>query len=194
MQRRDFIRQSAATAIASLYPWQVYAGYTGEKYPELNKHKIAKIEKVRFEYRWPRHVGKNARKDNHGEHHRGLAFRIYTDQGATGWALGSGRAKDHELAQIKGKAVVELISPEKGIEQEVSPHLDLALHDLMGNILNKPVHQLIGEEGTASNPVYSGMIYFDELEPKDNPAGIDKVLENCQWDIEYGYRQLKVKT
>ena len=37
------------------------------------------------------------------------------------------------------------------------------------------------------------MIYFDELEPKDNPAGLDKILENCEWDINYGYRQLKVK-
>jgi L-alanine-DL-glutamate epimerase-like enolase superfamily enzyme len=42
-------------------------------------------------------------------------------------------------------------------------------------------------------PIYSGMIYFDELEPEDNPAGMDKIIENCQWDIDYGYRQLKVK-
>jgi len=26
-----------------------------------------------------------------------------------------------------------------------------------------------------------------------NPAGIDKVLENCRWDYDYGYRQFKVK-
>jgi len=71
--------------------------------------------------------------------------------------------------------------------------MDLALHDLMGVILDKPVYKLLGAQGTKSTPIYSGMIYFDELEPKDNPAGMDKIIENCQWDIDYGYRQLKVK-
>ena len=33
------------------------------------------------------------------------------------------------------------------------------------------------------------MIYFDELEHNGKTGGIDKILENCNWDIEYGYRQ-----
>ena len=37
------------------------------------------------------------------------------------------------------------------------------------------------------------MIYFDDLDPEEQPAGIDKVLENCRWDYDYGYRQFKVK-
>ena len=37
------------------------------------------------------------------------------------------------------------------------------------------------------------MIYFDELEHNGKTGGIDKILENCNWDIEYGYRQLKIK-
>jgi len=37
------------------------------------------------------------------------------------------------------------------------------------------------------------MILFDELGPKDEPLGIDNILKNCQWDYDYGYRQLKVK-
>ena len=40
---------------------------------------------------------------------------------------------------------------------------------------------------------YSGMIYFDEMEPEDRPSGLGKVLENCQYDYDYGYSQLKVK-
>ncbi len=194
MERRDFIQKTAlGTGIACISPWNVFAGITGEKHPELKKHKITKIEKVKFEFHWPRHVGKNSRKGNHGQHHKSVAFKIYTDQGAMGWALGSNSIKDKDLEQLQGKSVSELISPENGIRQELSPHLDLALHDLMGIILDKPVYQLIGGKGTESTPIYSGMIYFDELEPKDNPAGLDKVLENCQWDIDYGYRQLKVK-
>ena len=194
MERRDFIQKTAiGTGIACLSPWNVFTCITGEKHPELKKHKIAKIEKVKFEFHWPRHVGKNAGLGNHGQYQTSVAFKIYTDQGAMGWALGSDRIEDKDLKRIQGKSVSDLVSPEDGISPEISPHLDLALHDLMGIILDKPVYRLIGGKGTESTPIYSGMIYFDELEPKDNPAGIDKVLENCQWDIDYGYRQLKVK-
>ncbi|MCK5462985.1 MAG: hypothetical protein KAI95_08205, partial [Bacteroidales bacterium] len=39
----------------------------------------------------------------------------------------------------------------------------------------------------------SGMIYFDELEPEEDPGGLDNLLKNCHWDYDYGYRQLKAK-
>ena len=51
MERRDFIQKTAfGTGIACLTPWTVIAGITGEKHPELQKHKITKIEKVKFEF------------------------------------------------------------------------------------------------------------------------------------------------
>ena len=79
MERRDFIQKTAlGTGIACLSPWSVIAGITGEKHHELQKHKITKIEKVKFEFHWPRHVGKNARLGNHGQYHTGVAFKIYT--------------------------------------------------------------------------------------------------------------------
>jgi L-alanine-DL-glutamate epimerase-like enolase superfamily enzyme len=37
------------------------------------------------------------------------------------------------------------------------------------------------------------MIYFDDLHPADNPAGVEQVLKNCAADRDHGYRQLKVK-
>ena len=37
------------------------------------------------------------------------------------------------------------------------------------------------------------MIYFDDLNPVENPRGIDAVLANCQDDYNRGYRQLKLK-
>jgi L-alanine-DL-glutamate epimerase-like enolase superfamily enzyme len=67
------------------------------------------------------------------------------------------------------------------------------LHDLAGVILGQPVYELLGSHGPTSMPIYSGMIYFDELEPAEHPGGIDKVLDNCRFDLEHGYRQLKVK-
>lgn len=194
MQRRKFIQTATlATGFAGLSTSELFGGIVGEKYPELKKHKIVKAERVMYDYHWPRHVGKNGRRGNHGQFHKGGAFRLFTDQGAIGWALSSTKIKDKELNQLQGKLVSELISPEFGIHEGLSPFVDLALHDLMGVILDKPVYKLLGANGTKSTPIYSGMIYFDELEPEDNPAGMDKILENCQWDIDYGYQQLKVK-
>lgn len=37
------------------------------------------------------------------------------------------------------------------------------------------------------------MIYFDDLEPAQNPSGIDQILKNCKQDYDFGYRQFKVK-
>ena len=194
MQRRQFIQTTAlGTGLACLSAAKVFAGVNGEKYPELKKHKITKVERLKYNYHWPRHVGKNARKDNHGQYKTDDIFKLRTDQGAMGWALGRSKLSDEELFQIEGKLVSELISPEKGMRQDLSPYVDFVLHDLMGVILNKPVYELLGAKGTKKTPIYSGMICFDELEPKDNPGGLDKILENCQWDIDYGYRQLKVK-
>ena len=63
----------------------------------------------------------------------------------------------------------------------------------MGVILGKPVYQLLGNKGPKEVSVYSGMIYLDELNPGNKSKGIDVILENCEWDYNYGYRQLKVK-
>lgn len=194
MQRRKFIQSTAlGTSLACLSPFELFAGINGEKYSELKKHKITKVERLKHDYHWPRHVGKNALKNNHGQYKSDEVFKLHTDQGAIGWALGRNQLSNEELFQLEDKLVSELISPENGMRQDLSPLLDLVLHDLMGVILDKPVYQLLGAKGTKSTPIYSGMICFDEMEPENNPAGIDKILENCQWDIDYGYRQLKVK-
>lgn len=194
MERRKFIENTAlATGFACLSPCNTFAGLNGELYPELKKHKITKVERLKHDYHWPRPVGKNARLDNHGHYKTDEIFKLHTNQGAMGWALGRNKISDEELFQLEGKSVSELISPEKGMRQDLSPYVDLALHDLMGVILNKPVYELLGAKGTKNTPIYSGMIYFDEMEPKDNLAGMDKIIENCQWDIDYGYQQLKVK-
>jgi L-alanine-DL-glutamate epimerase-like enolase superfamily enzyme len=194
MERRKFIQSTLqGTVLAYLPPFKIFAGINGEKYPELKKHKITKVERIKYDFHWPRHVGKNSRLDYHGQYKSDEVFKLHTDQGAMGWALGQNRLSDEEFFQLKGKLVSDLISPEKGLRQGLSPLIDLALHDLMGVILNKPVYKILGEKGTKNTPIYSGMIYFDEMEYQGITGGIDKILENCKWDIDYGYRQLKVK-
>src|SRR5690606_41518353 len=70
---------------------------------------------------------------------------------------------------------------------------DIALHDLAGVALNKPVYALLGRDTPFTTKYYSGMIYFDDLEPAHAPRGIDKVLANCRYDYDYGYLQFKLK-
>ncbi|MCH9022886.1 MAG: mandelate racemase/muconate lactonizing protein, partial [Planctomycetes bacterium] len=193
MQRRKFIQTTAlGIGFAYLSAFKLFDGVNGEKYPELKKHKIEKAELLEFDFHWPRHVGKNARRGVHGQFHKNEALKLTTAQGAIGWGLSSNKIEG-QLNQLQGKFVSERISPENGMRHGLSQYMDLALHDLMGVILNKPVYELLGAKGTKNTPVYSGMIYFDELEPEANPSGISKIIENCQWDIDYGYQQLKVK-
>ncbi|WP_299556378.1 enolase C-terminal domain-like protein [Seonamhaeicola sp.] len=159
---------------------------------ELDKHIIDKCELVELNFHWPRFVGKNGRIDFHGQQKKSTALRLYTNKGAIGWGLSHPKATDL-FPLLKNKKVTDLILPEIGIVDGLDNRVDFALHDLMGVILNQPVYKLIGGNGTNETPIYSGMIYLDELNPGNETKGIDAILENCQWDVDYGYQQLKVK-
>jgi len=197
MQRREFILRSGILSCGTLIAGNgTLASCTGSsKDKELSKHIIDRIEFGSANYHWPRLVGKNSRLDVHGQHKVEKYVKLYTNQGAIGWALTSARIQDeNELREsILAKTLDHLIIPSEGLVQGVNRAFDLALHDLAGVVLDQPVYRMLGAEGLKENTVYSGMIYLDELEPEDNPSGIDKVLENCRWDYDYGYRQLKVK-
>jgi len=102
MQRRKFIHLTAlGTGFACYSASELFGGLNGELYPELKKHKIVKSELVKYEYHWPRHVGKNSRKGDHGQYHKSDALRLTTDQGAMGWALCSNRVKE-QVPQLEG--------------------------------------------------------------------------------------------
>ncbi len=197
MNRKDFIRSVSVTTMGlAAMPSILQAAHTGEtiadRYPELAKHSIRSVKLGEIKFSWPRLVGKNAKLDVHGQHHRERILQIITDKGAMGWGQ-SGFRNEEEAAALIGKKISDLIDPAKGILTGTPRHADIALFDLCGVILNKPVYKLLGAKGTLETPVYSGMIYLDELEPADNPSGLEKVLQNCQWDHDYGYRQMKVK-
>ncbi|HEC41560.1 MAG TPA: mandelate racemase/muconate lactonizing protein [Bacteroides sp.] len=197
MKRRDFIAKSGVlSAGAYMAGSGLLASCAGQsKNRELAKHVIDKVEYGSVNYHWPRHVGKNARIGIHGQHKKANYIKLYTDQGATGWAYGRYVEADKAslMESILGKNLDQLIVPSEGIVTEVHKAFDLPLHDLAGVILDQPVYKMLGAAGPMEKEVYSGMIYFDELEPEENPTGIEKVMENCRWDYEYGYRQLKVK-
>jgi D-galactarolactone cycloisomerase len=195
MNRRKFLRISGAGTAAGLLGSSLWDVKDPGIWPELSYHRITDIKFSTVRLKYPRQVGKNARLDIHGWGPESGIHILYTDKGATGWGLnrGSQKAINESFNLIKGRNISELIIPESGITAPELEGFDFSLYDLAGIILNKPVYRLLGKRRPETHSCYSGMIYFDDLEPADNPAGPDKLLEECQYDYNYGYRQFKLK-
>jgi L-alanine-DL-glutamate epimerase-like enolase superfamily enzyme len=162
---------------------------------DLALHKIDSVVFSRVKLNYPRLVGKNAKLDLHGYGPDLDICVLRTDQGAMGWASLRGSKQNAEklITELIGKKVSDLFSTKTGTLSEKNIPFDIALHDLAGVILQKPVYELLGKKDPFITKYYSGMIYFDDLEPKDKPAGIDRILEECQFDYGVGYRQFKLK-
>lgn len=192
MHRREFLTSSAAGALA-LGSFPVFAA---EASP-LDEHQITAIEFRSVKLPWPRHVGKNAVLGHHGRGSTARVAILKTNQGAMGWGHLQSGPRDAEALKDRliGRKVSELLDPKRGITAKDWHPIDIPLHDLAAKILEVPVWKMLAPDRAEPfvTKVYSGMVYFDDLDPAEKPAGIDKVLENCRADEKYGYRQLKVK-
>lgn len=201
IKRREFIRTLNAGIALGLVSRPALAGIlqgrpgSARMQAELAYHTIQSVafDEIRLQY--PRFVGKNARLDVHGFGPRITICIVTTDQGAKGWAsLRGGRNEaQRQASDLIGKKLSDVFDVNIGITDNRYVPFDIALHDLAGVALNKPVYALLGRDQPFTTKYYSGMIYFDDLEPSHAPGGIDKVLANCRFDYEYGYRQFKLK-
>jgi len=156
----------------------------------LSEHRLAKIEARTLKDRFPRGVGRNARGNPAG---RGGSYQIRiltTDKGVSGW--GMSWVPDERVTGLVKTPISELFDLENG-EHPQAEVIALPLYDLVGNILAKPTSALLGSQGPTAVPIYSGAIYFDDLEPENNPRGIAGVLASCQQDYDKGYRAFKLK-
>ncbi|HWA35345.1 MAG TPA: enolase C-terminal domain-like protein [Cyclobacteriaceae bacterium] len=191
MNRRNFLQGIGSLSTAGiLFESDLLLAHTDT---ELVRHTIQTADIISVDYHWPRFVGKNGARDVHGQYQKASVLRLKTNQGAEGWGLTDPKASEATL-QLVGKRVSDLIVPEAGIAESLNPfYFDFALFDLAGIILNKPVYELLGARGPKQIPIYSGMIYIDELPYKDLKGGLDTIMNNCAWDYQYGYRQLKIK-
>jgi L-alanine-DL-glutamate epimerase-like enolase superfamily enzyme len=193
MKRRPFLKSIGVLASTALLSNNVFAATAAEEYPELAKHKIRNADVLTLDFHWPRLVGRNGTKDVHGQYQKSTILRVRTDQGAEGWGISERKVND-SLSGILGKRVVDVITPTQGLASELDTfHYDFAMFDLMGVILQKPVYQILGGHGPRSVPVYSGMIYIDELPHKESKGGLEIIMQNCESDFDRGYRQLKIK-
>ncbi|GGC27235.1 mandelate racemase [Parapedobacter defluvii] len=200
IKRREFIRALNAGMALGLVSKSAVAGWflppaETALQDELAYHTIRSVDFRDIRMQYPRFVGKNARLDVHGFGPRIEVCTLTTDKGATGWAslLGGRGAAQRLVPELVGKKLSEVFQVTAGLTDDRFLPFDIALHDLAGIVLNKPVYALLGRDKPFTTKYYTGMIYFDDLEPAHAPGGIDKVLRECRQDYEFGYRQFKLK-
>jgi len=195
MTRRCFVRSmTAGGAALALGQGALQAGVTPPDFASaaktLSEHRIVRMEARQLQDRYPRFVGKNSHLGAVGWGGGYQVRRVITDQGASGW--GMSHVKDDVVAPLIGRSVPNLYDMEQGVSDEARA-IEIPLHDLVGNILGKPVYALLGSQGPTSVPIYSGAVYFDDLEPENQPRGVEGVLASCQQDHDVGYRAFKLK-
>jgi D-galactarolactone cycloisomerase len=170
---------------------------------ELGYHIIENIRSMRVRNRYPRLLGKNSQRVEHGYGEEFIIKQLRTNHGATGWGIYTvgypplfsidieGIIDDDQ--HIIGKNLAELFDPAIGVTKPFAEKYEFALHDLAGNILKMPVFRMIGDDGVNPVPCYDGGILFDDLSPDENPGGLKKILEECAIDYDMGYRGFKLK-
>lgn len=189
MERRAFLQLLQTGSVACLAS-PAFAFSNDDT--TLSKHRIKDIKFTDVQLKWPRFVGKNARRDVHGYGPKVSVCKIFTDQGASGWGMTRGNKKTLEEAAtwLMNKSLSETFSIATGITASQALPFDIALHDLAGVVLDKPVYELMGRKRPLTTKCYSGMIYFDELEKGNS---LETILEECRNDYALGYRQFKLK-
>lgn len=196
MNRRHFIKTTALSGFAlSVLPQSIFSQPDTKWLSELKYHKIESIEFADMHMRYPRLVGKNAKKDLHGYGPNLRAVILKTNQGAEGFAQVRGDLKEirNKAEILIGKNITEIFDPAQGITSDDAFYFDLALHDLAGNILKIPCYELFGQKKPILSKVYSGMIYFDDLDPEKGLSPMEQIAKNAAFDYSKGYRQFKLK-
>lgn len=153
--------------------------------------RITRVDHTTVTTVYPRTVGRNARLGSHGAGTTSPVVVLQAEGGAVGWGLASALPVPDDL--VVGRAVDELFDPAAGIRDPTLVPFDFALHDLAGQLLDVPVHTMLGDAGPSGLPVYDGAVYFDDLDPDDDPRGVPAALDNCADDHGLGYRAFKLK-
>jgi D-galactarolactone cycloisomerase len=135
----------------------------------LSEHRIQRIEACTLHDRYPRLVGRNARRGHHGTGGQYQIRILTTDKGARGWGMSHG--PDEQVQKFVGAKVSDLFDVVEGTNEDALL-LDIPLHDLVGSILSLSIFAILGAKGPRELPIYSGAIYFDDLDPENKPRGI----------------------
>jgi L-alanine-DL-glutamate epimerase-like enolase superfamily enzyme len=124
-------------------------------------------------------------------------------RGVTNWAHRARTASEaeHDLGWLVGVDPSDVFDWDGDIvtgrapsfEQHLrtTPSLDVALLDLCGQILDRPLWQLLGKEVRTAVPAYDSSLYFEDL--VDDDSGIENVVQKAKSAVERGHRSLKIK-
>jgi L-alanine-DL-glutamate epimerase-like enolase superfamily enzyme len=197
--RRHFLQSTTGAALAALGPTSRSLAEPAKSKPldrasvarTLAGHRVAKIEARRVQDQFPRSIGPNGKGNPVGT---GAGFQVRvatTNQGATGWAMSS--TKDEDAQKLVGARLDDLFDLDAGTTDRVPQEIDRVFFDLVGNILSRPVYELLGGAGPRKVWLYTGAIYLEDVMPPEKPRGIQAVVAACKQDYEAGYRAFKLK-
>ena len=135
-------------------------------------------------------IGKNAKKDVHGELGQESVVRIYTQDGLSG--CGFGHFAPERARRLIGRSVAELWDDSPDDDHGVG-RADHALFDLSGKALGKPAWALMGGIGPPRVPVYDTSLYFNDLLPEHAGRGVGRLIDEMDDGIRRGHRAFKIK-
>jgi len=181
MNRRDFHLAVAGSLLAS----------TARSADAPQDLRITRVVGFELSPRRAKVAGKNARLDVHGDRGRDRMLRLYTNMDTEG--LGNCVASKDDSAKLLGKNPFDCY-------REDMPRMTgplgvgtMPLWDLIGKVLNKPVHELLGGAGRRQIPAYDGSIYFADLLPQYADRWQDRFREEIDEGLERGHQAFKIK-
>jgi len=181
MHRRTFLTALAATTLARA----VRAADPS--------HDVRVTRAVGFDLplRRSKVAGRNARLDVHGDRSNDRMVRLYTNSGVQ--AVGNCRADEKAVGELIGKDPFAFYRRD---ERKMIGPLGagtMPLWDLLGKLVKKPVHELLGGGGAERVPVYDGSIYFADLLPQYASRWQDRFREEIDMGLKIGHRAFKIK-
>jgi L-alanine-DL-glutamate epimerase-like enolase superfamily enzyme len=136
-------------------------------------------------------AGRNARLDVHGDRSTDRMVRLYTNSGVE--ALGNCRADEKAVGELIGKDPFALYRRDERKMTGPFAAGTMPLWDLLGKLVKKPVHELLGGAGAKRVSVYDGSIYFADLLPQYAEKWQDRFKEEIDMGLKIGHRAFKIK-
>ena len=103
------------------------------------------------------------------------------------------RRRGRDAQRLVGQRLHEVFSPDTGTQDDLLM-FDFPLWDVAGQLLDRPVHAMLGDAGGSPVPVYDGGIYIDELDPDTGrDDGIEPMLYAVNVGMDAGFQAFKVK-
>jgi L-alanine-DL-glutamate epimerase-like enolase superfamily enzyme len=136
-------------------------------------------------------IGKNSRLDVHGDRATERMVRLFSNAGLEG--LGHCRATERALSSLLGRNPFDFSRTEQTAIESPLGAANMALWDLIGRALNRPVYELLEARGSRSVPVYDGSIYFADLLPQYAGRWSDRFKEEIDLGFKRGHRAFKIK-